>query len=183
MNQKSLFVKTKTGRCVELRSPGPDDADALIDFLKVTASETRFLLSAPEDVKYTHESEVAFLQGFLDDPKKLMVCAFVDGELAGNASFAPIAPQPRLAHRCSVGIALFQKFTGQGIGEALLRHMMKKAAECGFMQMELGVMSRNHIAQALYTKLGFVRYGQVPKAFIYEDGEMDDEVLMVAALS
>ena len=174
--------KLKDGRTCVLRSARPkEDAAALIAYLKVTAGETRFLLNEPEDVTLTIEREEGFLQSNLDNPRSLMLLAFVDGEHAGNCGLSS-SGKMRLAHRCDVAIALYQKYCGLGIGRKMLETVLEVAKSLGFEQAELEVVADNTRAYHLYESLGFVPYGRRPHGMKYKDGTYADEIAMVKML-
>ena len=69
-----------------LRSAKVSDAADLIDYLKVTAGETPFLIREPEEISITLEQEEAFIKGKLEDERELMLIATVDGKHVGNCS-------------------------------------------------------------------------------------------------
>ena len=52
------------GKEILLRSAkeNTDEANMLIDYLKTVTGETRFLLSEPDEVKYTTEGELGFIK-------------------------------------------------------------------------------------------------------------------------
>ncbi|MBR5679973.1 MAG: GntR family transcriptional regulator, partial [Clostridia bacterium] len=52
----------KTGRQILLRNAEPDDADALLRYLKTTAAETPFLVREPEEITLSVEAERQFLE-------------------------------------------------------------------------------------------------------------------------
>lgn len=175
-------VILKNGQKCILRSPKLDDAEPLIDYLKVSAGETDFLLKYPEEVNITVEKEKDILQWSIDSKRDLMIIAEVDGKVVGNCSFSPIGQKMRIRHRCSIGIALYEKVWGLGIGTALLSLLIESAIKCGYEQMELDVVSRNDRAIKLYEKMGFVKCGNKPKAMRHKDGTYDDEIMMVKQL-
>ena len=59
----------------------------------------------------------------------MLMLAFVDGEYAGNCSFQPIGSRRRAKHRADIGIALFQKYTGFGLGRLMLEQLLEKIKE------------------------------------------------------
>ena len=111
-----------------------------------------------------------------------MIIAEVDGEIAGNCSFSPVGRKTRVRHRCVIGIALYEKYWGLGIGKALLELLLEKAAECEYEQAELDVVSRNERAIALYEGFGFTEVGSRPHAMKHKDGTYDDDIIMVKQL-
>lgn len=170
------------GQICILRSPRIDDAVQMIEYLKISASETEFLLRYPEEVNVTIEQEQKMLQWYLESKMDVMIVAEVDGDVVGNCSFSQVGNKIRVRHRCSVGIALCQNVWGLGIGTALLELLIAKAAECGYEQMELDVVSRNVRAIHLYEKMGFVKCGIKPNAIRHKDGTYDDDIIMVKQL-
>ena len=72
-------------------------------------------------------------------------------------------------------IAIAPEFRREGIGEALLRHMIAKAEDNGCELVTLEVRGGNEAAMALYTKLGFREVGR-RKGYYAKGGE--DAVLM-----
>lgn len=165
-----------------IKSPKLEDVEQLIEYLKISACETDFLLKYPEEVNISEEQEKGILQWFIDSERDAMILAEVDGRLVGNCSFSPVGKKIRVRHRCSIGIALCEKVWGLGIGTYLLQELITKAKECGYEQMELNVISRNERAIKLYEKMGFVKYGSMPNAMKHKDGTYDDEFMMVKQL-
>ncbi|MBO4374737.1 MAG: GNAT family N-acetyltransferase [Lachnospiraceae bacterium] len=170
------------GKEIILRSAVPDEADMLVDYLKTVTGETPFLLCYPDEVKYTHNEEIKFIEDHNGSDSSMLLLAFVDGEYAGNCSFDGITVSRRAKHRASIGIGLFQKFTGFGLGRLLMERMLEKIQDCGFEQAELTVVSTNDRAYRLYESLGFREYGRIPNANKYDDGTYSDDIIMIKSL-
>lgn len=170
------------GKEIILRSASPIDAELLINYLKTVTGETRFLMTYPDEVRYTIEEEVKFINSHNESENCLLIMAYVDGEYAGNCSFEGRASSRRVKHRADIGIALFQEYTGFGLGRLLLEVLLKKMQEQGFEQAELAVAGGNDRAYRLYESLGFKECGRIPKANKYDDGNYSDEIIMVKSL-
>ncbi len=179
---KERKIKLKDDKTLILRGPIKEDAAQLIEYLKATAGETEFLLKYPEEVNLTIEQEEGFLQWTIESDRDVMIIAEVDGEIAGNCSFAPVGRKLRVRHRCSIGIALYEKYWGMGIGRQMLSYLIELAEKLGYEQMELDVVKRNERAIALYEKMGFVQCGSRPRAMKHKDGSYDDDIIMVKIL-
>ena len=110
----------KDGRKCVLRPTGPDLAAEMIEYMKVTAAETPWLLRYPDEVSYTLESEREILGRLLEDPGSVMMAAVVDGKVAGNCSIGGIGNKRKILHRCSLAIALYREYWGLGIGTAMI---------------------------------------------------------------
>ncbi len=172
----------KDGRICLLRSPLVSDAQELIEYVKTTSGETDFLVKYPDEVTITPEQEREYIEKLNAAPRQAMILAEVDGQLAGNCTFHPIGGRTRNRHRCSIGIALYEKFWGLGIGSAMFDLLLEEAARCGFEQAELEVRARNERAIALYKKKGFTETGRIPHAAKHRDGSYDDDLILVKML-
>lgn len=149
-------VILKDGRTAVLRSAVIEDAPDCLEYLRVTAAETPFLLREPEEANMTLRQEEAFLGGRLEDPDSLMLIARIDGEYAGDC--------------------------GLGLGRIMIETVVDVAKELGYEQMELEVINGNDRARHLYESLGFTPFGVRPHALKYKDGTYADETLMVKML-
>ena len=176
-------ILLKNGKTCLLRRPEESDAEILLDYLQTTSAETPYMIREPEEVRTSLEEEVDFIRKNRENPKALMVSAFVDGKLAGSCSFAGSSERNRMQHRCTVGISLYREFWGLGIGTALMGEILAGAKAAGFEQAELDVVSTNAPAIALYKKFGFETTGIIPHAFKYRDGSYADFLFMVKDLT
>ena len=174
-------IPLKDGRTALLRSPLPADASAALEYMKITAGETPFLLRTPEEITLTIEDEARFLARFETAPNSVMILCFVDGVLAGNCQ---IDRKTKLKnrHRATVAIALIRQFWNLGIGTALFEEMIAIARNWGVTQLELEVIEGNERAMALYRKMGFETVSFVPNAILMPDGTYSREFLMVKPL-
>ena len=175
-------ITLKDGRKCVLRPTGPDLAAEMIEYMKVTAGETEWLLRYPDEVSFTLESEQDILGRLLEDPGQVMMAAVVDGKVAGNCSIGGIGNKRKILHRCSLAIALYKKYWGLGIGTAMINYLTELAAQIGYRQIDLEVVAENEQAQALYRKCGFVESGRRHNALKFDDGTSHDEILMYKLL-
>lgn len=176
-----MRLTLKDGREAVLRVAEPEDAEAMVRYLRDTAEETEFVLRYPEECHWTLEQERTLLQNFKDNPNSLMLCCFVGSELAGNCNLQ-FFPQMKCRHRASVAIALYKAFWGQGIGSAMFEAMIAVARERGVEQIELEYIDGNARGRALYEKMGFVRVGEHPDAIKLRDGSYRSLVFMIKKL-
>lgn len=170
---------TLNGKEILLRSAGLDEAQMLIDYLKTVTGETRFLMREPDEIAYTQSQEEQFIRSHNEAEDALLILAFVDGEHAGNCSFEGRAGSRRTGHRAGIGIALYQKYTGFGLGRIMLDALLREIRSHGFLQAELTVAGDNKRARHLYESLGFKECGRIPNANRYDDGTYADDILMV----
>lgn len=177
-----ISVPLKDGRSAIIRNAEPEDAEELIDYLKVTSAETPFLLRNPEEINFTLDQEIEFINSRNESENSLLLIAKIDGKLAGNASCMPVGTFQRYSHRCSAGIALYQSYCGLGLGKIMLNTILQEAAKAGYEQAELEVVTSNDSAIALYKALGFDIYGERKHSMKYKDGSYADEYLMMKML-
>lgn len=175
-------IPLKNGKTAIFRSPVPEDAPALLDYMKRTAGETDFLLRTPEECTMTIQAEEAFLQKICDSPTEVMILCTVDGVLAGNCQLSR-KTKLKNRHRGSVGIALLRDYWGLGIGTAMFRELTAVAESWGLMQMELEYIEGNDRARGLYEKMGFETVGFTPNAIRLADGSLRKEFIMVKPLA
>ncbi len=182
MKFDAIHIKDKLNRDVVLRSAETSDAEALIEYLKITTGETPYLIREPEEVTITLEQEKRFIESKINEERELMLIATIDGKHIGNCSLMNIAPYKRYNHRCEVAIALYQEYCGCGIGKAMMQTVLDVAKELGYEQAELEVIADNKGAIAMYEKLGFKKYGTFPTNMKYSDGTYADADWMMKRL-
>lgn len=182
MKFNAIEIKDKLGRTVVLRSAETSDAEALIEYLKITTGETPFLIREPEEITITLEQEKRFIESKTNEERELMLVATIDGKHIGNCSLMSIAPYKRYAHRCEVAIALYQEYCGCGIGKVMIQTVLDVAKKLGYEQAELEVISDNKSAIAVYERLGFEKYGTFPTNMKYADGTYADADWMMKRL-
>lgn len=182
MNFPEKEILLKDGRTCLLRPAAPEDAAALIDYMKITAGETPYLLRYPDEVTFTEAQEAELLSRVRDDPRAVMLLAVVDGELAGCASFSGAGAQRKVRHRCRMAIALCRAFWRLGIGAAMVGYLKELAGQMGYTQMELEVYADNAAGLALYKKCGFTESGRLPGAVRLDDGSFRDYIIMYTEL-
>ena len=182
MNYQEKTIFLKNGKACLIRRPEESDAETLLAYLKGTSAETPYMVREPEEVQASLEEEAEFIRKNREDPRALMLSAFVDGRLAGSCSFGCGSERIRMRHRCTVGISLYRAFWGMGIGTVLLGEILDAAGTVGYEQAELEVVSTNEAAVGLYKKFGFQVTGTIPRAFRYADGTYADFLFMVKKL-
>lgn len=175
-------VMLKDGRECILRPTTAEYAEEMIEYMKLTAAETPFLLRYPDEVCYTLEQEREILTRLYEDEKSVMMLAIVDGKVAGNSSINGLGYKRRILHRCGLAIALKKEFWGLGIGTAMIGYLSELAGKIGYEQMELDYVDGNDTARRLYEKCGFVATGRHVRAMKYDDGTYRDEIIMSKTL-
>jgi len=176
-------VLLKTGEACLLRSLEPSDAREALAVCRKAAGETLHMMRYEDEWTMTAEQEAAFIDKQRNDPKALMLGAFVDGRMAGTAIFQSVHPGDRARHRAGVGISILKAYWNRGIGTAMMRALIDAAKGTALEQLELSVVSTNESAVRLYERCGFETYGRHPRMMKYRDGTYADALLMMLDLT
>ena len=153
----------------------PEDAAALLDYLKIIGGETDNLSFGAEGVPLSIEEEQAYLRAQCDSADNAQFFANVNGEIIGTASLN--RRSNRMSHRGVFGISLKKAWWGCGAASALMEAILAFAKENGFEQLNLEVRSSNVRAIHLYEKYGFRKLCTFPN-FFKINGEYIDFDLM-----
>lgn len=177
---KDIPFRLKDGRAALLRSPREEDIEGTLDYLRLSAGETDFILRYPEECgKYTPEGERALFERVNSSEDEAMLMCLVDGKVAGNCGIH-FNTHLKTRHRGSVSIALLREFWGQGIGTKMFQEMIRIAENReGILQLELEFVEGNSRARALYEKMGFRITGVRPNAIRLKEGTLLNEYMMV----
>lgn len=171
-------ITLKDGRKCILKPTSPEYAAEMIEYMKITAKETEYLLRYPDEINYTLEAEKDILGRLLEDPYSIMMVPIVEGKVAGNGSISGIGTKRKISHRCSLAIALYKEYWGLGIGKAMIEYMAELARDIGWHQVDLEVVAGNERALQLYRECGFVESGRRHNALHFDDGTYHDEIIM-----
>ena len=132
---KSFLLRD--GRTAALRAPRREDAAEMNRYLRICSGETDFLLRTPEECVESEEQEAAYLEKVLADPDTLMIVCEVCGEIAGSC-YIGFGVRRKTSHRGRIGIGLYRKFWGLGIGTRLFAEMESAARVRGGRIREAG---------------------------------------------
>ena len=163
-----IYNKTiilKDGRECILRNGVREDAEQGLDIFIRTHEQTDYLLTYPDEIKFTAEEQGEYLQKKTDSANEIEIVAEVDGKIVATAGVEQRSPKAKLRHRCDFGISVDKDFWGLGIGRALTAASVECAKKAGFEQMELEVVAENARAVNLYRSFGFVEFGRNPRDF------------------
>ena len=154
----------------------PEDAAALLAYLKIIGGETDNLSFGPEGVPLTEEAERAYLAMQAQSCDHIQLLAKANGEIVGTAS---LDREPgRMHHRAEFGISLKKAWWGCGAAAVLAQGVLDFARAAGIEQVDLEVRSDNARAIALYKRLGSRRLCTFP-GFFKIGGEPIDFDLMI----
>ena len=170
----------KDGRNALIRSPRDEDIQGMLDYLRVSAGETEFILRYPEECdKYTAENEKALFDRINAADNEAMLVCLVEGKVAGNCQIA-WSKGIKTKHRAAVAIALLKEYWGFGLGTRMFQELIRIAEDNpDILQMELDFVEGNIRARALYEKMGFRITGVRPNAIRLKSGKLLNEYSMI----
>lgn len=158
------------------------DAELVCNLFRTSFTETFGHLYAADDfaVFMAGVTTAAFEQE-IADPAFRFQLASVDGEPTGFAKVGPAAlpgPTPD-ATRELRQLYVLNRFTGSGVGAALMDWVLADARAGGARHLQLSVFIDNHRARRFYEKRGFVRVGRYD---FMVGNHADEDIVMRAAL-
>lgn len=168
----------KDGRTLILRDPTLDDAQEMVDYLKIVGGETDFLLADENGIEgLTLEGEQSWITGTLESPNTKMFVGTIGGEIVLVCDVRA-AGRTRIAHIGGIAITIKRAYWHLGIGNIAMQAMIDFARSTNFLRtLSLEVREGNDRAIALYNRYGFVEVGR-HKARINVRGTYYDEILM-----
>ncbi len=161
--QKQIILKD--GRTCILRNGTAQDAEAVLADFLLTHSETDYLTSYPDEITFTVEEEMDFLQKKQESPDEVELLAVVDGKVVGTAGITRLGKYDKLKRRAHFGISIEKAYWHLGIGRALTESCIRCAGDAGYIQLELEAVAENTAALGLYQQAGFAEYGRNPFGF------------------
>ena len=109
LHSAETFILRDGGRCV-IRSVEPEDAQRMLQYMKIMLGETPFLLRTPEEFDYSVEEEAKILEGRKSAPRSLMLLAEIDGQIIASADLQSHGKKSRVWHRAELGISVRKDF-------------------------------------------------------------------------
>jgi ribosomal protein S18 acetylase RimI-like enzyme len=170
-------IHLKNGHTLELRSPEPEEAGPMLEFLRTLFHESSENLSWPADHfdSVPEEEEQAALQKFCDSPTSFMLAAFDGVRPVGNVTCQALWPWVSW-HCADLGIGVLKEFQNLGLGTALLGQCLDQAVKIGIWNLRLTVRSFNRPGVKLYERLGFERVGTYKSIARVGDRFVDEHI-------
>lgn len=173
-------LRLKSGEVVVVRSATPDDAPAVVAYLRRMAAGTRNIVSYPDEFKDEDEQRRAIAEQLERDDRLTLVAEpmAAPGRIVGELTFRT-GNRRRVAHWGEFGISVDEAHRGQGLGRVLIEMLVEWArSRPSLEKINLSVLHRNDGARRLYRSLGFVEEGVRRRHVKHEDGSYDDDVQM-----
>lgn len=155
---------TKQGQALVLRYPTMQDVQIMRDYINSISRERTYISFQGEQLTMHEEREfVVHKTKQIRKKTAVQLLAFVDGQLAGISG---IEMQGfAMSHVGGFGISVAKEFRGVGIGQILMEQVLEQAKK-NIPQLKivtLEVFENNDIAVTLYKKMGFNKFGNLPR--------------------
>lgn len=156
---------------VVIREATPDDAAALLQLSQQVAQETEYLVMDETGMALSAEMLAMHLESLYESPNNLLLLAFVNDQLVGNAS-VKASNDYRIAHIGEIGISILKEFWGIGLGSLLMEEILYWAQDSQLIRrLELTVQVQNTRAVHLYQKFGFQLEATMARGARSDQGE------------
>ena len=177
-----MKYRLRNGKDVIIRTPRPEDAQAIIDVITIADIETPFLARNPGEFRTSTEKEQQIISNMLEDRDSTWFVAEYEGKIVGQCSVGLVRRRERYRHRAEVAFVIVKAFCDLGIGGKMMEECLKWCKEKGVTQVELDVVATNTRAIRMYQGFGFQICGTTPKALRYPDGSYADDHRMILNL-
>ena len=170
LNKIIYQTTTKSGKKVSYRYPTINDAEILKDYINKISAEKSFITFQGE--QQTLEEETNWLKDKLEKVSKgecVYLLGFINQKLVTSSEIT-LKPLNQ-NHIGSFGITVAKEFRGDGVGKKTMEFVIPEAIKKinNLKIITLEVFSDNPIAQNLYKKMGFIKYGCLPEGFKHQD--------------
>lgn len=170
--------KARSGDEIIIRYPNKNDLNDMLQYINELSRERTFVLLQGGRVKLKYEKK--YLEKVLREirkPSRVQLLLFCDKKLVG---ISEIGQKNRAqSHVASFGISIRKSARGKGLGGLLMKTILietkKQLPEVKIVI--LSTFANNIIAAKLYKKLGFKKYGLLPKGVKHKK-RLVDEIFM-----
>lgn len=151
-----------------IREANIEDAENVIEYIKIVSDETDFLISDSSERNFTVKKEKEFLQNMQKSIIEKMFLCEIENKIVGICSIEGVN-KIRIKHRVDLAITVLKNYWGNKIGEKLIDYAIEYCKSNSIKKIELTVRIDNERALKLYKKFGFEIEGEIKK-FIYFGG-------------
>lgn len=112
----------------------------------------------------------------------ILLVVWLDGRMVGSVQLA-LEHRPNGRHRAEVvKLLVYRSARRRGLGQALMQAVEKAALEVGRSLLVLDTR-RGDAAEQLYSKIGYVPAGMIPRYALSSTGSLDESVFFYKELS
>lgn len=175
MVQEIIFEGTAKNKTRFLiRYPGKNDGKKMHAFINSLSREKTFVNYQGEKISLKEEEEYLSQQlQRIQKRKSVELLVFNNSIIIGVASID--LGEGASMHEGILGISILESFRNLGIGNILLKLILKEAQEklIDLRIVTLTVFDINSIANNVYKSYGFKEFGRLPKGIVYKNKNYD----------
>jgi len=163
---------------LEIAEADPNDAAAIIDYLKQVGSETDNLSFGEEGISLTVKEEETFLEKRkdLESFNNKLFVGKVDGKIV-SVSGVQGSKRKRLNHNVEFSISVLKEFWNLGVGKHMSEHVLNYCRLTKKIHnVTLQVRKDNEYAIKLYKELGFKKVGTLHNVLEVDGTYYDHEL-------
>ncbi|MBD6956372.1 MAG: GNAT family N-acetyltransferase [Thermoplasmatales archaeon] len=162
---------TKKERKIEIREPIEKDYIGLKNFINSLVKENAFI---SKNKFVDDETELNVVRKWLNEMKRKERVALVAFHNSLVVGFCDLKRKKfKEKHVGEIGISVRKGYRREGIGRKLMEETIKLGKRIGIKLVILRVFKANKNAISLYKKLGFKKYGLLPKGIKHKGKYVD----------
>ena len=151
LSHYSAVERLRDGRTLEIRALRPDDRERMLAAVDHTSAQSLYRRFFGAKRHFTDKEIAFFLNVDFTDHVALVATADEDGERAviGGARYVVTRPG-----QAEVAFTVVDEYQGQGIGAALVRHLVGIARAAGLTELTAEVLPDNTPMLKLFERTG-----------------------------
>lgn len=173
--QKIGEMITKSGKKIIFRIIKKIDVKNLVKYINEIIKENTYISL---NKKITIKEELKWIEGELGKIKKnqgIILVSCYKKKIIGIANITKLINKQN--HVGGLGISIAKNFRNEGIGKYVMKLLDKLARKINIKILRLEVFSNNERAIHVYEKMGYVKYGKLPKGIKHRREYVDDVMM------
>ena len=174
---KPKKVELKNGKLVVIRQAEINDAEQLLQCIKIYIPQSDFIPKLEQEIKLTLEQEKDWINSFLINDNSLLLVAEYENQIIGNIDLTG-SQRKIMEHTAVIGMGMFKDWRNSGLGTELLFATIDWAKQNKILELIwLQVYTENKLGLHLYRKMGFEENGII-KNYFKRDNQYFDNLTM-----
>lgn len=174
---KPKKVELKNGKLVVIRQAEINDAEQLLQCIKIYIPQSDFIPKLEQEIKLTLQQEKDWINSFLINDNSLLLVAEYENQIIGNIDLTG-SQRKIMEHTAVIGMGMFKDWRNSGLGTELLFATIDWAKQNKILELIwLQVYTENKLGLHLYRKMGFEENGII-KNYFKRDNQYFDNLTM-----